>query len=157
MWPFKRDSRPLDELPRLGDDAHRWSLAEAAIDSTPLIIRYNESASEWVAHAGLPIKLGLAVPLNSPREGGLPDPEENQQLNEIEDIVTREIDARSPALFALVLTTGVMREFVFYVPAGVDLRAIHEAIQAKVTTHEVQCVAEKETRWNSYRQFTPGL
>lgn len=45
---------------------------------------------------------------------------------------------------------------MFYVPSGVDIKAIHEAVQAAVATHEVQCMALNEPQWDSYRQFTPG-
>lgn len=56
-------------------------------------------------------------------------------------------------VFAFVLTTGVMREFVFYVAGQPDFAAIHEAIMARVTTHGVQCLAEHDANWNAYQQF----
>lgn len=154
MWPFNRKQLDIAALPRLVDDSHSWGVAQADIDSSPLIIRYNESARKWVGHPELPIKLGFAIPLNSPNEGGLPDPAENEQLDEIEDTIIRAIDARTRALHAMALTTGVMKEFVFYIPTGTDIKSLHEAIQAAVTTHEVQCMAIKEPKWDSYRQFS---
>lgn len=156
MWPFKRKRLELSTLPLLSHDSHNWGVAQAAIDSSPLIIRYNASAQIWAGHAELPIKLGFAVPLNSPNEGGLPDPDENEQLNDVEDTIVREIEARTRALHALALTTGLMKEFVFYVPRGTDIKSIHEAVRAAVTTHEVQCMAVNEPNWDSYRQFAPG-
>jgi hypothetical protein len=107
MWPFKRKQLDIATLPKLSDYSHSWGVAQADVGSSPLIIRYNESARNWVGHPELPIKLGFAIPLNSPNEGGLPDPEENEQLNEIEDTVVREIEARTRALHAMALTTGV--------------------------------------------------
>jgi hypothetical protein len=53
------------------------------------------------------------------------------------------------------LTTGVMKEFVFYIPRDIDIKAIHESIQAAVSTHEVQCMAVMEPKWDSYVQFAP--
>ena len=156
MWPFKRKQPDINSLPSLSDDHHSWGVAEADFDSSPLIIRYNESAHSWVGHSDLPIKLGFAIPLNSQSEHGLPDPAENDQLNEVEDIIIREIALRTHGLQALALTTGVMKEFVFYIPRGVDIEAIHEAIQAVVDTHEVQCIAEEEPGWDSYKQFSPA-
>ncbi|MFN9341467.1 MAG: DUF695 domain-containing protein [Planctomycetota bacterium] len=155
MWPFKRKQLDIATLPKLSDDSHSWGVAQADVNSSPLIIRYNESARNWVGHPELPIKLGFAIPLNRPNEGGLPDPAENEQLNEIEDTVVREIEARTRALHAIALTTGVMKEFVFYIPRGTDIKTLHEAIQAAVTTHEVQCMAINEPKWDSYRQFSP--
>jgi hypothetical protein len=70
MWPFKRKQLDISTLPKLSDDSHIWGVAQADVDSSPLIIRYNESARSWVGHTQLPIKLGFAIPLNSPNEGG---------------------------------------------------------------------------------------
>ena len=92
------------------------------------IIRYNETAKDWSGHPGLPVKLGFAVPLNSSNEVGLPEPGENEQLEEIEDVILREVEARTIGLHALVLTTGTMKEFVFYIPRGVDIKSIHEGV-----------------------------
>lgn len=156
MWPFNRKQLDIETLPPLSSEELQWGVAEAGYDSAPLIIRFNESAGAWKGHTELPIKLGFAVPLNSPNEGGLPDPDENLQLNDVEDTVIREIESRSRAIHALALTTGTMKEFVFYIPRGVDIKAIHEAIQAAVSTHEVQCMAVMEPKWETYEQFTPG-
>ena len=155
MWPFKRKQLDINTLPRLTDDGHSWGVAQAGYDDSPLIVRYNESARDWAGHSEMPIKLGFAIPLNSPNEGGLPDPDENEQLNVIEDIVVREIESRTRALHALALTTGTMKELVFYIPRGVDIKSIHESIQSAVTTHEVQCMAVNEPNWDSFTQFTP--
>ena len=155
MWPFKHKQLDISTLPKLSDDSHSWGVVQADVNSSPLIIRYNESARSWVGHPELPIKLGFAIPLNSPNEGGLPHPDENEQLNDIEDIVVREIEARTQSLHAMVLTTGVMKEFVFYIPKGTDIKSIHEASQSAVTTHEIQCMAINEPKWDSYRQFAP--
>jgi hypothetical protein len=155
-WPFSKKAKDIAELPAISSEDLQWGVAEAGYEGAPLIIRFNESAKEWAGHPELPIKLGLAVPLNSPNEGGLPDPEENEQLNEIEEIILREVEARTKGVHALVLTTGVMKEFVFYVPRDLDFPDLHQAIQAAVRTHEVQCIGEHEPDWESYRQFSPA-
>jgi len=155
MWPFRSKRPDISTLPRITDESQSWGLAQADVDSSPLIIRYNQSAKDWAGHPELPIKLGFAIPLNSPNQGGLPDPGENEQLNDIEDVVIREIEARTRAVQALALTTGVMKELVFYLPRGADIKSIHEAVQAVAATHEVQCMAVNEPNWDSYRQFAP--
>jgi hypothetical protein len=55
----------------------------------------------------------------------------------------------------MTLTTGVMKEFVFYIPSGRDIAGLHSALRAEVPTHDVQCMAVKEPNWNSFREFTP--
>jgi hypothetical protein len=156
MWPFSRKLKDIGSLPAITDPSHTWGVAEGNYNGAPLIVRFSQSARDWCSHPGLPIKLGFAVPLNSPSEGGLPDPNENRQLNEIEDTIRGEVAGRTKAIHALVLTTGTMKEFVFYIPLGVDIKSLHEAIQAAVPTHDVQCMAVKEPKWDSYKEFSPA-
>jgi len=153
---WRRRQKSLDALPSISSDEHRWTLAQGDHDGAPLIIRFNSSIREWVGHKELGIKLGFAVPLNAPNEGGLPHPDENEQLNGIEDVIVREVEASAKGVFVLVLTTGVMREFVFYITEGADIKAMHEAIQKAVSTHEVQCMAVRDPDWDAYTQFTPS-
>lgn len=155
MWPFKNQAKNISDLPKIGSDCHQWGIAKSGFDSSPLIIRYNQTAKEWIGHPALPVKLAFAIPLNSPVEGGLPSPDENVELNGIEDIITKVVSNKTIAMYALALTTGLMKEYVFYIPSDADIRAIHESIQASVETHTVQCIGEREPKWESYVQFTP--
>jgi hypothetical protein len=155
MWPFSPKPKDLSTLPAISDASHHWGIAKAGNDGSPLLIRFNKSAEEWVGHSGLPIKLGFAIPLNSPNENGLPDPDENRQLNDVEDVILREVEAETKGIHVLALTDGTMKEFVFYIPRGADIKKIHEKIQESVSTHDVQCMALEEPKWDSYRQFTP--
>jgi hypothetical protein len=156
MWPFRPRQPDITLLPPLSADNCTWGVAESGLDASPLIIRYNESARDWNGHKDLPIKLGFAIPLNSPNENGLPDPEENEQLDEIEDIIVREVGSNARGLYALALTNGQMKEFVFYVSPGIDIKALHKSIQALVGSHDVQCMAAMESDWRSYVAFTPA-
>jgi hypothetical protein len=155
MWPFSRRPKDIADLPAITDASHAWGVAQGNYDGAPLIVRFSQTAKEWCSHPELPIKLGFAVPLNSPTEGGLPDPVENQQLDDVEDTIRDHVAASTKSVHALVLTTGTMKEFVFYVPSGVDVKTLHEAIQVAVPTHQVQCMAVKEPNWDSYRAFSP--
>jgi hypothetical protein len=153
MWPFGRRQKDISTIPPIDPDAHRWGIAEGSYDNSPLLLRINATAKEWVGHKDLGIKLGFAVPLNSPDDGGLPTPEENYQLNDVEDAIVREVEAKTKGIFALVLTTGTMKEYVFYIPENVDIESIHKAIQSSVKTHEVQCIAVRDPDWSTYKQF----
>lgn len=156
MWPFKRKELNIRSLPRLTDNDHPWGVAMFEIESGPLIIRYSEAARKWMGHSRLPIKLGFAIPLNAPVEGGLPTPEENEQLNEIEDLIVGEIESRTIAFHAMTLTTGTMKEFIFYIPQRVDIATLHQAIQAGAKGHTVQCMAEREPSWETCENYLPS-
>jgi hypothetical protein len=150
-WPFtKKTSEPT--IPPV--EEQRWAVAQEHSDDAPLLVRVNESARDLVGHPGLPIKLGFAIPLNRPNDGGLPDTEENEELLAVEDLIVAQVLEASVGIHALTLTNGVMKEYVFYVPEGLDFAGLHAAVRARVSTHDVQCMADHEPRWDSYCEFS---
>src|SRR5215470_9158937 len=88
------------------DDQQRWGIARTENNGGLLLVRFNQTAGEWVGHTDLSIKLGFAVPLNRPNEGGLPDAAENAELQAIETVICRNVSAMTLGFHALTLTTG---------------------------------------------------
>ncbi len=153
MWPFSRKPLDVAKLPSIDSDRYQWQVALIESDDGPLIIRKNTTAKKWAKHPALPIKLGFAIPLNSPNEGGLPDPVENERLDEIEDFIVKTLAVDAIGLQVLTITNGVMKEFIFYITDGLDIGSIHNRLQEQCTTHEVQCIAQRETDWETYATF----
>ena len=144
------------DLTGLFEGEQEWVLAQASRQGSPLIIRFNSTAGDWLGHPELPIKLGFAVPLNHPNPGGLPHPDENDQIEGIEDAIIEEVAARATGVQVLAVTTGEMKEFIFYIAPGADIAAMHQTVQQRVSSHEVQCMAIHEPDWETYQRFTPG-
>jgi|ERR1700685_2505967 len=152
MWPFKR-RLDIATLPSVASAAHRWSVHQATHEGAPLIVRLNSSAEEWARHPAPGVKLGFAVPLNAPCKGGLPTSEENSELQEIEEVILEEVGSTAKAVYVLSITTGEMKEFVFYIAPGVDIAATHQTIRSRVRSHDVQCMAITDPAWEAYTQF----
>jgi hypothetical protein len=150
MWPFSKKSRRL-ELPP--EDQHRWGVAQVRHEA--LVVRYNQTAGEWAGHSELPVKLGFSIPLHHPNQRGLPAPAENVELGPIEALILREVSAEARGVHVLTLTSGTMKEWVFYIAPGADIAKLHASIRSKVSSHEVQCMALEEPNWESYRAFVP--
>jgi hypothetical protein len=148
-------SQHLGKLALPPDDQQRWRVARSECEGAPLIVRYNVTAGEWAGHPELPIKLGVAIPLNRPDSAGLPDSDENAALNQIEDVVAGEVLSATFGVYALALTTGEMREFVFYIASGADIATVHARIREQVPGHDVQCMAVEDRQWETYRTFVP--
>ncbi|MBL8860048.1 MAG: DUF695 domain-containing protein [Planctomycetes bacterium] len=151
-WPF---SKKYPELRIPPEDEQRWSVAQSEYDGGPLLVRFNESARVWAGHPGLPIKLGFAIPLNRPHEGGMPDADENRELTAVEDLIAQRVLTDSVALHVMTLTTGVMKEYVFYTARGMDIAGLHARLREEVSSHEVQCMADEEPDWVSFRSLVP--
>lgn len=136
-------------------DSQLWKVAQGSHDGDPLILRFNTTAQEIAGHPTLPIKLGFGVPLNHPDEGGLANAEENAQLGAIEDLIAERVLEAAVGVHVMTLTSGVMKEFVFYIAPGPDIAALHAALRAEIPSHDLQCLAEEEPDWSSFRYFVP--
>lgn len=150
MWPFKQKTTKIENILAL---EQKWVVAEGIYANEPLMMRCNVTVKDWIGHNALPIKLGFAIPLNTPCNGGLPHSDENDRISEIEDIIIEEVKKRATGLQVLSLTTGVMKEFIFYISNGADIEGIHKAVLERVETHDVQCMAVNDCEWSSYREF----
>lgn len=51
---------------------------------------------------------------------------------------------------------GTFKEFVFYSKPGLDVKAAHEQLISEIKSHEVQCIARIEKRWETYRKWIDG-
>lgn len=150
-WPFSKKHRELRIPPQ---DEQRWRIAQGDYEGRPLLVRFNEAGRELAGHPGLPIKLGFAVQLHRPHEGGLPDADENEELGVLEDLIAQRVLADAVGLHAMTLTTGTMKEYVFYIAPGLDIARLHAALRKDVATHDLQCMAVEEPGWASFRAFT---
>jgi len=151
VWPFSKKPR---DLQLLSVDEHEWTVGEATHDGSPLIVRFNQTAKRWDRHPELSIKLGFAISLNQPNAGGMPSADENAELGDIEELIEKEVKSATVGIHVLTLTTGLMKELVFYIAPGQDIGKLHGTIREKVPSHEVQCMAAPEPSWDSFRAFS---
>jgi hypothetical protein len=133
---------------------HLWSVGETSMNDQPFIVRFNTSVKSREYQNKFPIKVGFAIPFNTVTIKGLPESEEVEQLNHIEDQIISLI--KNAGVQALSLTTGGIREFIFYVQSGTDIGSIHQKLLNDIKTHEVQCMAVKDPNWDTYDEYTPS-
>ncbi len=129
----------------------QWAVGQAEWEGHPLFVRFNTSVQDGRLKGDYPIKVGFALQFHSPSAEGLPGEEEMEQLGEIEELMEEYLG--SDGVLVLVLTTGGMREVIFYVRPDTDIAVVHKRLMAEVTSHEVQCMGEKEPEWDSYYVF----
>ena len=150
MWPFSQKHSDLSELELTSD---QWSVFTADENSEPLVVLRNDAAGKWKWHPQLSLRIGFAMPLNNPNPGGLPTPEENMQLQAIEEIIAKEVVSTFRAVHVLSITNGVMKEFVYYEVSGPDIGELHQRIRTLVPSHDVQCIGARDPKWEIYTAF----
>jgi hypothetical protein len=118
-----------------------------------MIVRVNVALSQFVGHSEYSTQLGIAVPLQDPQSNGLPSPAEDRRLSRIEDELADLLTAGRASLFACVVTTAGMREFVFYtgdVESAVERVA---QVQERHRNQELQVMHQADPAWDVFGQF----
>lgn len=118
-----------------------------------MLIRRNDSAAELKGHPEYRFRVGITVPLRTPDERGLPTTEESNQLNAIEDSLSNLLQADERSLQVLAITTGGMREFVFYSRDSAHAEAVLRDNQSAPSGHELQSYVSEDPQWQLYAQF----
>jgi hypothetical protein len=128
-----------------------WSVSHGVRSGKPLVARFNKGLKQAAGHPSFPIQIGVAVPLKSPNDQGMPTNEEAEQLNAIEDELMRLAGGR--AIIAGVITTSGMREFVLYTSDGAWIPQFDQDLKAAIPHHDLQVMAQRDENWNTYRTF----
>lgn len=129
-----------------------WSIYQGSYDGKVLFVRRNVGLEPLVGTLLYSHRLGVAIPFHHPNEHGLPNRDEAQLVGEIEDQLDAALE-ETKTVFALVLTTAGMREFVFYTAEPEVAKSKVEAIKARVKTHDVQYSLSEDTEWSVYQSF----
>ena len=131
----------------------KWTVLEGAHGGRPLFARRNDSASNLAGHPEYRFRIGVAVPLKCPNEHGLPGKDEMSELSAIEDTLVPRLESDQRSLQVLAITTGGVREFVFYTRDPAFSQRVLDALRSEVTSHEVQAYIEEDPKWDAYAQF----
>jgi len=131
----------------------RWTVLQGQHNGNPLFVRRNDSAKELAGHPDFRFRVGVAVPLKSPDGSGFPFQAEAQELCAIEDLLSSQLESEQRSLQVLAITTGGMREFVFYTRDPVAAQAALDSVRARTTSHELQTYIQEDPGWDVLRQF----
>ena len=150
MWPFKRKHPEKHEL-QLTDS---WTLSEGQHGSNPMIVRLNRGVAAAVGHPAYTHQVGVAVPLHSPDANGFPSADEAAQLDALEDLLVSRLSTNLQCIHAATISTGGMREFVFYSSAPAETHTTLEALAPAVATHQIQHIIQPDPKWRVFRRFS---
>jgi len=118
-----------------------------------MIVRTNTGYREFRSVSGYEHQGGIAVPLREPEATGLPGPTESAILGELEDTICSLLEEQAESLLVAVITTGGMREFVFYTrePQRVEQRVAE--LRKQITSHEIQLIIQLDRTWRIFARL----
>jgi Family of unknown function (DUF695) len=142
----RRNSDPMS-----ADTSGPWSVARADHDGKPMIVRLNDGLRDIAGHKRYPTQAGIAIQCNSPDEHGLPSPRDTAALDAFEDQFEQLFCEGQAALFAAVISTNGMREFVLYVSDESRFREQFRRWAESPKSHRIQMILRRDASWSVYR------
>lgn len=140
----KKKYKNINEYPE------NWLLLEGVRDGEKYtMIRINDGIKEAAGHPDYPIRIGVAIPVDSLKD-------ENKALYEVEDMLTEQLESKGLGIQAMAVSgmeSQEFKEFVFYTKDSVDFKTLHEDIQAAFPKYEIQFYAEKDSDWSVYKDY----
>jgi hypothetical protein len=130
-----------------------WTIFQGEFDGNPIVVRKNTHLLPFAGDTALELKISFAIPLNTQIPGGLPEPDENETIGAIEDEIMETLRSKGPVVEALAITTGTFKEFVFYARPDIDIQSIHEELVTKIKSHDIQCAAEMDPKWETFKEW----
>jgi hypothetical protein len=134
----------------------RWSVDRGEKDGKPVFTRFNIGLKPFVGRPEFAHQLGIAVPLNAPTPHGLPTGAEALELNQVEDEIASRFLPGNESLFAGVITTNGMREFVLYTRDPQAALAKAAALAGDIRHHHIQFVIHDDPGWENFKLLAAG-
>lgn len=131
----------------------KWSILTGQEFEKPIIVRRNNSVQQYAENSAFIYRVGITVLLLKPNEVGLPSKEEVESLNQIEDELTNQLEKEGKSIQVLVITTGGMREFVYYSRNSKFIEQVIYNTRKKFPSHEIQFYVKEDKEWSIYKEF----
>jgi hypothetical protein len=135
-------------------DNERWAVGMIEYDGYPIILRINTGLKPFVGTSDHTLRISFAMPFKHANPGGMPDIEENMLFDQFEERILAVLKSRGSVVQAITITTGTAKEHVFYAQPELDVKAAHEQLMQEITSHELQCIADIEEDWATYKTWS---
>jgi hypothetical protein len=150
VWPFGKRTLKAQYLP-IPDG---WAVMEGERNGLPVILRCHAGYRAFKGVAGYEYQVGIVVPLCAPEPSGLPSSPEVAELDQMEDAICSALEAERESLFVAVISTGGMREFVFYTRDPEQVKLKFEQLRASIKTHRIQLMIQPDKDWAVFARQT---
>ena len=133
----------------INDYPESWSIITEK--PNPTIIRVNTGYKDAIGHPDYPIKMGIAIPVDTHDEATM------NVKSEIEDILNDTLLKKGDGALVAIITGLEGQRFIEFLSytkrGGIDFAKIHQDLKTRFKDYEVQMYAENDIEWKAYRSF----
>ena len=133
----------------------KWEMFKrGTADGHLAYIRGNVALRDLKEKRKFPYRVGFAVAFRAPNRYGLPDDDEARELMPVEDEIDRMMTGKRLGVPALVITTGGMKEYVYYSNRPDGVRAQIKKLKGRVLGRQIRSYVTSDPGWDVYFRFT---
>ena len=130
-----------------------WDVYSCRVDGKPAVITLDLDLQDVADSGTHPQRLHVRHALRSPRENGLPDGSENEQMYALQDALVQTLGAEVRAIYLACLSNDGYREHFFQLPARADGRAVVAKVESELGGYELEAFTEDDPEWRYYHEF----
>lgn len=119
----------------------------------PMIIRLNKGLNVIAGNWKYPYRIWIAIPLSNYQENWLPTPEQNIQLDKIEDEICKLFEKNHEGFLSVVIMTNGMKEFIIYSKEIKETEKNINKLNSLNSNFQLQFYVEKDSNWDFYKSF----
>ncbi len=133
----------------------KWEMFKrGTADGHLAYIRGNTALRELKDRQRFPYRAGFALMFAKPNAYGLPGDDEARELTCVENEIDRTLSVKKLGFLALVITTGGMREYVYYTDRPDGVRSAIRQMGRRVCGREIRTYVTADPGWDVYERFT---
>lgn len=130
-----------------------WSVLRGENNGNPMLIRKNAGLEQIAGNKNYSVSCGIAFKLLFPDENGLPNIENEPELNDLEDDIFEIYETDLNSIVATIITTSGFREFVLYTKNSEEFNVRLQKLQSKYPKYELTSYNRKDENWGTYKSF----
>jgi hypothetical protein len=130
-----------------------WTVLNGQKNGKPMLIRKNVGCDQIAGNKNYSTKCGIAFMLLFPREDGLPNIENEPELNSLEDDIFDFFETDLNSIIPLIITTSGFREFVLYTKDINEFELRFKKLKDKYKQYELTNYNKFDDKWNTYHSF----
>jgi hypothetical protein len=132
-----------------------WAIGQGIENGKPIFVKFRAGLQDATGHPEFPFQIGVAVPLLNPTSDGLTTQTEAEVLWRLEDRLNEILTHNDRSVFAFIITTGGMREYVFYAREWTPEQFDKDVHAIDSEGHQLQFMMRHDPHWDTYKEFTP--
>jgi hypothetical protein len=133
----------------------KWEMFKrGTADGNLAYIRGNTALRGLKGRERFPYRVGFAVTFRKPNRYGLPTDDEARELTSLENEIDRAMSGKKLGFLSLVITTGGMREYVFYSNQPDAVRREIKKMGGRMRGRDVRSYVTADPGWEIYFRFT---